>query len=446
MNTANLALEQTPPLSVPLRFFLTAPLFGLLASILLLYDGALIFNSRWHPDTLALTHLVTLGFITMVMFGALLQLLPVLAGSSIPHPIGFSTVLHILLSLGTLSLVAGFIIGSALLMQAAVVLLGLAFSGFIGIVAYCLFIVKARTPIITAMRLALGALAITAVLGIGLGMLFGFGVALPSPTVLTDLHLTWGLIGWVGLLVIGIAYQVVPMFQITPQFPPSLTRWLIPLIFIGLLIWSPVYVLARLNKLPEIVQLSLVGFIGLGLSGFAVTTFYLQAHRLRKLPDVTLNYWRVGMVGLLLSIGLWLVGTLWTDLATEPFFPVLLGILFMGGFVLCVIQGMLYKIIPFIIWLHLQNQQLNVLKTIQMLKTPNMKQIIEDKLARRQFWVYIIALGFTIGTFWLPSLIYAAGVVAGCSFLLLGYNFYQALWLYRSVSMQIVAHQAQIEH
>lgn len=106
---------------------MTAPLFGLLASLLLLYDGPHLLMNRWYPSTLALTHLITLGFITMVMFGAMLQLLPVLAGSPVPRPIFVSSTLHILLTLGTLSLASGFITGWAWMMVSALILLGLSF-------------------------------------------------------------------------------------------------------------------------------------------------------------------------------------------------------------------------------------------------------------------------------------------------------------------------------
>lgn len=437
MNTAFLSLEQTPPLSVPFRFFLTAPLFGLLASLLLLYDGSALLSNRWHPSMLALTHLVTLGFITMVMFGALLQLLPVLAASPISHPILVSTIFHISLTLGTLSLASGFVMGGAWLMVCAIILLGFSFIGFIGVVTYSLIRVKGRSPSIIAMHFALGALAVNAVLGIGLGMLFGLGVVLPLPMELIHLHLTWGFVGWIGLLVMGIAFTVVPMFQITPQYPPSLTRWLVPLIFLTLLIWTPLYILAQINKLPAAVPQLLTGIIGLGLSVFALATLNIQAHRLRKLPDVTLNFWRIGLIGLLLSVIIWTIGILWSDLATNPLYPILLGIFFIAGFVLPVIQGMLYKIVPFLIWLHLQNQQLEILEVISMVKTPHMKQIIPDRLARRQFWVYLIAFGFTIAAVVWNSFIYVAGITLACSFLLLGYNLYRALWLYQSVSLKI---------
>ena len=60
---SGLSLDQAPPVSVPLRFFLTAPLFGIVASVLMLISGPEIFVNRWSPSMVALTHLLTLGFI-----------------------------------------------------------------------------------------------------------------------------------------------------------------------------------------------------------------------------------------------------------------------------------------------------------------------------------------------------------------------------------------------
>ena len=56
---ALLSFEQSPPISAPLRFFLTAPLFGMLAGALLLWGGPDLLASRWTPGALALTHLIT---------------------------------------------------------------------------------------------------------------------------------------------------------------------------------------------------------------------------------------------------------------------------------------------------------------------------------------------------------------------------------------------------
>ena len=68
---ALLSFDKAPPFAAPLRFFLTAPLFALLAGALLLVEGEGMFASRWTPGLLAATHLVTVGFMLQVMLGAL---------------------------------------------------------------------------------------------------------------------------------------------------------------------------------------------------------------------------------------------------------------------------------------------------------------------------------------------------------------------------------------
>ena len=61
-----LSFEQSPPLAVPLRFFLTAPLFGVAAGLLLAWGHAEIFASRWTPAALATVHLTTVGFMLQI--------------------------------------------------------------------------------------------------------------------------------------------------------------------------------------------------------------------------------------------------------------------------------------------------------------------------------------------------------------------------------------------
>ena len=64
--------DATPPISAPLRFFLTAPVFGLLLGVLLLGIDPDALLSRWSWPVLAGTHLLTLGMLAPVMVGALL--------------------------------------------------------------------------------------------------------------------------------------------------------------------------------------------------------------------------------------------------------------------------------------------------------------------------------------------------------------------------------------
>ena len=108
MNPPGLSYDQAPPFNVPLRFFLTAPWFLVLAAALLLWEGPGIVASRWLPATLAFTHLIVLGFMAQVMLGALAQILPVVVGVSIAYPCWIATLIHVPLTLGTLALTGAF--------------------------------------------------------------------------------------------------------------------------------------------------------------------------------------------------------------------------------------------------------------------------------------------------------------------------------------------------
>lgn len=116
---AMLAFENAPPLTAPLRFFLTAPLFGLLAGLLIAVEGADIFASRWMPGALAATHLMTVGFMLQVMLGALIQILPVVAGANIKQPVWIARLVHAGLTAGALLLAAGLLVGMPLLLVVA---------------------------------------------------------------------------------------------------------------------------------------------------------------------------------------------------------------------------------------------------------------------------------------------------------------------------------------
>src|SRR5574340_1841803 len=92
---ASLSFDQAPPVSGPARFFLTAPLFGIAAGFLLALNDGGLFDSRWQPAALALTHLMTLGFMLLTLCGALLQILPVASGANVWRPRVVAWIVHV---------------------------------------------------------------------------------------------------------------------------------------------------------------------------------------------------------------------------------------------------------------------------------------------------------------------------------------------------------------
>lgn len=421
MSMASLSLEQAPPISVPFRFFLSAPLFLLLAAIALLAAGPDALESRWTPALLGITHLLTIGFMSMVMSGAMLQLLPVLAGAPVPNPRLMAWAIHLPLFAGAVLLCGGLYFSTALLITLALPLLAFAFAAFLAIALYSLARAPARNASTRAMLLALAALSLT----VGLGLLLATGMTgmLNLPMLeITALHVGWGLLGWTTLLVIGVAYQVVPMFQLTPPYQRKTTRWLGGALFASMLVWSCHLLLPE----PFADWLDIAAALGIAacISTFAVTTLRLQHKRRRKVPDITMEFWRVGLVSLLAAVMLWLAGQVSSTLAGSAFYALALGTLFIIGFTLSVIHGMLYKIASFLIWFHLQGK-------LPIGKVPNMKDIVPDRAARWHWRAHLASLLLLIiSAMWPMPWVYAAGVALLLSGALLLVNIYRAWRLY----------------
>jgi len=419
MNTAQLSLRQTPSLDIPLRFFLTAPLFAIIAMGLLFIKGETLFLSRWSTDFLTFTHLFTIGFMLQIMSGALLQLLPVLFGVILTNVRLWSILIHVNLTLGTFFLIMGWSFDIQISLQISWLFLLMGSFVLVGVLVFGLFISQNQNPILISARLATIALIITLGLGLFLLVLFAWKTTIYNPIFLTKLHLSWGLIGWTLLLVAGIGYQVVPMFQITPPYPHYFSRSFSFFLFGILIGWT--------IGIPLEIVLAFL------MMSFGVMTLVVQAKRLRKLPDVTLNFWRAGMVGLIVSALFYLTGFVWDFPQRE----ILQGVLFIGGFVLPVIQGMLYKIVPFLVWLHLTNLQTDY---VQKIKIPNMKQVISDKWQRQHFWWYFSAYFMTVSAVISPHYFsFLAGFLGVVAFGFLEYNLLRATQRYFSFQKQILS-------
>ncbi len=419
--TSNLSLDQAPPISVPLRFFISAPLFAVAAALLLMWQGEEIFSSRWHPATLGITHLLTLGFMGQIMLGAILQMLPVVAGTPVSRPQRVASIIHTSVTLGIVLLCVGLIFTRPLALQIALPILAGALLLFAALVVFTLRRALPQNMTARAMRLAALMLAATVLLGLILLSNHAYGWWLQAREELSDLHLTWGLLGWVGLLVTGVSYQVVPMFQLTPAYPKIMTRWLASALFVLLL------ALAAASGLPAIKMLLKI-LLAAGFACFALTTLWLQAKRRRKLPDVSLTFWRGGLLSLLLAIALWLAAQIVPAIASMQGYELMLGTLMIAGFAMSLINGMLYKIVPFLVWFHLQSR-----RGLNGIAVPNVREILPERRTRRQMWLHFAALGALLAAIIFPAIfIYPAALLFGASNILLWLNIVAASRVYRT--------------
>jgi hypothetical protein len=380
-----LSYAQSPAPPAPLRFLLAAPWFGVAGALLLLVYGEQALLSRWAGPTLALTHVFTLGVLAMTMAGSLLQLLPVVAGAALDFPRAAPLLSWCALCAGTLLLAAAFAFGHPFLFIAAGLALTLAFGALFAAVARALIrpAPAAALPMVGGMRLAIPALVVTLALGLSMAAYLAGGPALPLP-LLADLHAAWGLVGWVAMLVIGVAFQVIPMFQATPNYPPAVTRGAALLLAVLLLGWS-----GAATMYQRAVQLS-AGAVALCLIGFALVSLRQLAQRKRKGSDATTLYWRLSLVSLIAC----------ALLATVRDAPLAVGLLFIAGFAMGAINGMLYKIVPFLLWYHLQQDPRATKGDVPALKT-----LVPEHAARRQFWWHALALAALLAALNWPALL-----------------------------------------
>lgn len=425
MFQAGLDFQQAPPISVPFRFFLSAPLFALLAAAVMLWQGGDLFISRWSPATLAVVHLLTLGSMTMVMAGAMMQMLPVLAGAPVARPRTVGAIVYGGLTLGTLALAGGLLFAQPLLLKIAIWLLGLGLTVFM--IATLTVMARTRnwTPTVFAVALATCALGVTLLLGLTLLGSRAWGFGLPSQA-LRDLHPAWALMGWTGLLVAGVAYQVVPMFQITPHYPRAMTRAFAALVFAALALltvaqWQEGVAAWQWASLACIVLLAAAYVL------FAGMTFNLQRQRRRRLPDVTVEFWRAGLACVALSAIL-LVSQRFALLRFAQA-DVLLGVLVIVGAAMSFIVGMLCKIVPFLVWFHLQS------KAGPGGDVPNMRSLLPEKGQRLQLRLHLAALALCVAAALLPSVFaYPAALAFGAASVAVLWNILAVVRTYRTLA------------
>jgi hypothetical protein len=423
----SLSFDQAPPISVPYRFFLVAPWFGVMAGVLLAWSGADAFASRWTPEALALTHLIALGFMLQAMSGALFQFIPVAVGGNVWRPKLVANTVQPLLLLATLLLVAGLLYGHPGLLSAAVPLFLLAVGGFVTAVALALWQTPATGMTLWAMRMAIGGLAVTVLLGSLLAEALARGLAIPI-VQLTNIHLAWGLGGWALMLLAGVSYHVVPMFQLTRPYPLWFARGFGPLLLLLLLAWSGQYFLDDL-RWPAAIGLPLLAVF----SAYGAMTLWLQYTRRRKIHDATSLYFRVAMLSLLAFAISGTAFFLVPAIGDDPRTVVWLGVLAFAGVFVSAITGMMYKITPFLNWLHLQRLG------APMSAVPNMKKMIPAEAMTGQLRLHVLALLLLLAAVWLPGLTRLAGVAFAASSAWLGWNLIGAVQRYQTFRDQIRA-------
>lgn len=275
----------------------------------------------------------------------------------------------------------------------------------------------AATAMVATIRRALAALVVTVVLGALLAGAWVSPALAALPLVrLTDLHAMWGLLGWTGLLVIGVAFQVVPMFQVTAPYPAWLTGRYSAALFMLLVVTS------LASGLPVTFQAVIEALTLAGYALFGIATLGLLSHRKRPGADPTTLHMRCAMASLLAAIAGWFA-------PADKARTLAIGVLLIAGFAWSMVSGMLYKIVPFLVRLALQVHGAGAVRHL-----PSVGTIIPPWRAKAQFVLHAAALALLLAAcYWPPLVRVAAGTMLLACLALWG-NLVQAVLLTRTMT------------
>jgi len=411
MFNQGLSLDQAPPISVPFRFFLTAPIFGILLGILFFFSPFETVSNQYSHEAIGAVHLFTLGILSMIIFGAMQQMMPVLAGAVIQKPRLFANIVHTSLTLGTLFLSAYFIFSIKIALHIGVLLLAVAFLTFSYYSIKLLFKVEFLTSTVKAMRLFAVCTFITLILGLYIASSHMSSNISDNHYVFVNAHMLFGLFGFALLLIMGVAFQVIPMFYVALDFPKPFQNKA-PLIVFILLVLSFIFMYMNFDifilKTAFTVVFLLFAYLGLKSLN----------NRKRPVFDVTLWYWKLSLGMLMISVLIFLASAMESNYV--------LAILFAFGFLYSLLQGMVYKIIPFLAWFHLTSKG--------YFTVPTLREFINEKYIKYNFYLHVLSVALFVLSYYINSLVYLAAIAFIGSNILFLINCITAVKKYKNIA------------
>jgi MFS family permease len=407
-----LSLDQAPPISVVFRFFFAGAVFGILAGVLILIFKTDIFNSH-SLEAITLTHTLTLGVMLSFMFAALFQMLPVIAGVTLKSPIQKANIVLYPFILGVISLLFAFNLSTPLLFGLASSLLAFSILYIAAIMLKNLISLPNHSSSSKGILFTLVSLIVLIVLALYLtGTLSGVFLG-TYYTEVKEAHYSFGLFGWIALLIISISFQVIEMFYVTPPYPKVVNSYL-PLTLLSLLVFTTI--LGFFSHYAWIVSNLLLALL---LSSYAVLTLKKLTERKRPLTDATVWFWRFGLSSLIVSMLLMAI----SQFKEIAFLQALSYILF-ASFALSIVFAMFYKIVPFLTWFHLNSQG--------YFTAPMMHEVIHPKTAKKHLYIHLATIASFVLSLLMEEIIYLSGLLTILSFSWMSYQIIHANKLYKN--------------
>ncbi|MEX2380973.1 MAG: hypothetical protein WD490_01185 [Opitutales bacterium] len=389
-------------------------LIGGILSFIFLAGWSALHYSEWggfYANTrfLAWVHVAVLGWINLIIFGVLFQFIPVVLNVRL----GSEKLAWWQLAFyvpGAAGMVGCFWIGRLdwpLHTFASILWVG--FFLFIWNMLLTYRQVKDWTQTAQCIYAGVLYLLVTTMLGLFLSIHLAYPmVDIPHLTLL-KLHAHAGFVGWFLMIVMGVSLKLLPMFLLSYGYSTKPAAAAFYLINAGLLSWG----LAVAFDLPPAWQLTGIGMLISGIAFYLaqVVLIFRKRSRMRSDPfrrrsvrpiEFPLRFAAAACallgVATLAGVAVAFSGQLDPG-GNHNRFVLIYGALVFLGFLALLVQALLYKIVPFLIWLK------RFSNTAGKYRTPKIVDLVPARSAVSQLLVYslgavlvVIALGIEGGS------------------------------------------------
>ncbi len=409
------AAKMAPPFRLVSKYIIASVFFYVILCVYIAISWQQIQGHFFQPLLLGLTHIATLGWINMIIFGAMFQLVPVLLEVPL-WKVKLGEWQFWIYLVGVIGLVVGFLrfsVGAHLDASAALVTL----AGYVFIWNMVRTMLTVQKWDITGFFLiaALIYFFITITLGLILTVNLGHPFIDRSHIDYLKIHAHFGLIGWASMVIMGVAMKLIPMFAISHNFsekPVWFSFWFVNIGLLGSMVEKTFGETSVLFPLYS-------ALVAIGLILYVVQIIIILKIRLRRTLDVAMKHAIVSFSSLFIITVLGFAA-IYISVKSQMFEAVTLtyGFVALIGFISSLIVGEMYKIVPFLVWYNKYSSRAGI-QTV-----PTLKEMIHEKLAQTEFIIFTGGfLTACVGLLVQVQIVFGIGaVLLAIASLLFGYN------------------------
>ena len=369
--TINNGLAKNTSYKVVLPFYLYAGIAFLTATILLIFSTPAFLQHYFHPQTLAITHIMALGWGTMMILGASHQLVPVLIEGKL-YSNALAYLSFAFAAIGIPLLVIGFYqFNFGWPTQTGAIFINAAILFYL--INIGVSMVKSKKENVHAVFVFTGTLwlIITTIVGLFLVYNFSYNILSKDSLSYLPLHAHLGIIGWFLLLVIGVGSRLIPLFLISKYNNNKLLWWIYGLINVALISFIIFFLYTKVEWLYFIPLIA----IAVAIISFGYYCYHAYYERLRRKVDYQVKISLLSVLMMMLPLIFLLILIFWALFSDINYHLVLTyGFCIFFGWITAIIFGMTFKTLPFIVWNKVYHDKAG------LGKTPNPKELFSDKI------------------------------------------------------------------